>query len=114
MVTIDKIKSGIVSYLDHELIPMIPEEGFQRVMVGTAISLMLRQYSNKLDTIKDNQIVKMMGVINDNGDVDLETLRDEIKKQMSDDGVKMALPVVGTLTFKRGDIDKLYQYIMNV
>lgn len=114
MVTFDQIERGVAAYLDNELMPMIPEQGFQKIIAGTAISLMIKKTSGKFEMFRENQFVKMMGVIDESGNVDVETLKDELKKQVPDAGVKVEVPMIGMLTFHKTDVDKLYSYIVNV
>lgn len=115
MIPYAKVEKGLADYLDGELMPMIPETGFQRIIAGTAISLLIKKGGSQIAALKENPAVKMMGIFDDAGNVDVETLRDELKKNMPEDGVKVEVPMLGMLTFRKGDIDKLYSYItMNV
>lgn len=112
MVSVDKIEQGVADYLDAELMPQIKGDGFEKVVVGTATSLLIRRSGKIIEGYKDNKFVKMLGIMDDEGNVDVETLKDELKKNISKDGVKVDIPVIGTLTFHKEDVDKLYGYIM--
>lgn len=64
-----------------------------------------------LDSYKDNQLVKMLGIMDSEGNVDIDVLAEELKKNMPKEGVRVDVPIIGTLTFKENDVDKLYEYI---
>lgn len=106
-----QIQDGVVKYLDKELMPMLPETGFQRVLAGTAIAMLIRKYSPMLEVLKENQAMKMLGVVGEDGLYDLATLSEELKKQLPKEGMKVDVPVIGGLTFHSEDVDKLMEYI---
>lgn len=112
MVTIDQVEQGIAAYLDKELMPILPETGFQKIMIGTGISLVIRKYKNQIASLRENEIVKMMGIFDENGDVDIDVLKEELIKQVPEKGFKVDVPVIGGLTFKKDDVTKLYDYIV--
>lgn len=112
MVTINKIEHGIAAYLDSELMPKLPNSGWERLISGTAISLFIKKSGTILMSYKDNQVVQMLGVMDTEGNVDVETLAEEIKKNMPSEGLKLEIPAIGVMTFRKDDVDKLYDYIM--
>lgn len=112
MVSVDKIEQGIANYLDSELMPQLQNNGIEKVIIGTAASLFIRKYGTIIEGYKDNKLVKMLGIMDDDGNVDVDALTEELKKNISKEGVKIDVPIVGTLTFHKDDVDKLYDYIM--
>lgn len=113
MVTIDQVERGIAAYLDRELMPILPDTGFQKVLIGTGIGLALRKYKGQLAELKDHPVVKMLGVFDKNGNVDIDVVKEELGKQIPETGLKMELPMIGGLTFHKADVDKLHSYIVN-
>ena len=111
MVSIGKIEQGVAAYLDSELMPKLPANGVQKVIVGTAMSLLIKRSGAILDSYKDNQLVKMLGIMDSEGNVDIDVLAEELKKNMPKDGLRVDVPIIGALTFKENDVDKLYEYI---
>ena len=111
MVSIEKIEQGVAAYLDGELMPKLPANGVQRVIVGTAMSLLIKRSGAILDSYKDNQLVKMLGIMDSEGNIDIDILAEELKKNMPKDGLRVDVPIIGALTFKENDVDKLYEYI---
>lgn len=112
MISIDKIEKGIANYLDGELMPQLQDNKLEKVLVGTAASLAISRIGTIVASYKDNKLVKMLGIMDDEGNVDVEVLADELKKNISKEGVKVDIPIVGTMTFHKDDVDKLYEYIM--
>lgn len=114
MVSIDKIEYGVASYLDAELMPQLQNNGIEKVLIGTTVSLIIRKSGAIIAGYKDNKLVKMLGIMDSEGNVDVDILAEELKKNISKEGIKVDIPVVGTMTFHKEDVDKLYDYIMEV
>lgn len=114
MVSVDKIEKGLAGYLDAELIPQFQNNPMEKMLVGTAASLAIRKSGNIISSYKDNKIVKMLGIMDANGNVDVDTLAEELKKNMPKEGVKVEVPVIGVMTFHKEDVDKLHKYISEV
>lgn len=112
MVPISKIEAGIARYLDAEMLTQLPKDGWRRVAVGAAISIVIKRASAAAQGMTGNKMLNDMGILMQDGNVDLETLRDAIKAQIPDCGMKETVPILGTLTFYRRDVDTLYEYIM--
>lgn len=110
MVNINKVKNGIVKYLDAEVINKLP--GWRSWVFGAGAIIMLSKIDTIIDAIKEHPVVKMMGVIE--GDmVDVETLYAAFKKQAQTVGaVDINIPMIGDLRMGVADIDRLYNFIM--
>lgn len=111
MVSINKIEQGVAAYLDSELMPKLPNSGFEKVLAGTALSLAIRRSGNILDSYKNNKAVQMLGIMDKDGNVDVDVLAEELKKNIPTEGVKVDVPIIGALTFHKDDVDKLHEYI---
>lgn len=112
MVSIDKIEQGIANYLDGELMPQLQSNGWEKVLVGTAASLAIRKTGAIVAGYKDHKLVKMLGIMDDKGNVDVDALAMELKKNIPKDGFSVDIPIIGTMTFHKDDVDKLREYIM--
>lgn len=113
MVSVDDIEKGLALYLDKEFMPRLTDGSVQKVVVGMATSIFIKRIGDIALELQENKVVKMMGVFDDNGDVDLDMLRLELKKQIPESGLRMELPVVGKLIFYKADVDQLYNTIMS-
>lgn len=111
MVSIDKIQQGVAAYLDAELMPQLPNTGFEKVLAGTAMSLAIRRSGAILDSYKNNKAVQMLGLMDAEGNVDVDVLAEELKKNIPKEGMKVNIPIIGNMTFHKEDVDKLHEYI---
>lgn len=114
MVPIQTIQKGVAAYLDNEFMPNLPTNGFERVLAGTAIGLAIRKSGAIIESYKDNPAVKMLELMDAEGNIDVATLAEELKKNIPNDGVKVDLPIIGGMVFHKADVDKLQEYISMV
>lgn len=114
MVSIDKIEQGMALYLDEELMPQLQKDGVERVLVGTAASLLIRRLGTVAEEYRDSRFVKILGIMDESGDVDVDVLVEEVKKNISKEGFTIDVPVLGAMTFHKEDVDKLYTCIKEV
>lgn len=114
MVTIAQIQKGVAAYLDNEVMPQLPSNGFEKVLAGTAMSLAIRKSGAIIEGYKDNKAVQMLGIMDETGNVDVDVLMEELKKNIPIDGVRVDIPLIGGLTFHKDDVDKFRGYIPNV
>lgn len=112
MVSIDKIERGMARFLDAEMLPTLPTEGFTRVVAGTAMAVLVRRIGGVIRGYSNNNVVRGLGVMDDGGNVDVEILRDALKANVPETGLKVTIPFGGTMTFHKADVDSLYRYIM--
>lgn len=112
MIKYDKVQAGIAKYLDAELITKLDEDSVQKVLVGVAISLYIKKFSNLIAMAQDKPAIKMLDIIDDKGNIDIDTIKKELEKQIPDTGIKVDLPLIGTMTFHKSDIATLYEYIV--
>lgn len=111
MITLDDLRNGVVRYIDNELMPEFSQNGLEKVVVGTAIGLIIKKNFSKIETFKDHPLVKLTGVMDDEGNIDFDTLAAEVKENMPETGVSIEAPMIGKMTFKNEDVDKLEKYI---
>lgn len=111
MVSIDKIEKGVAAYMDSEIMPQLPNGGIEKVLAGTALSLVIRRSGTILEGYRNNQVVRMLGIMDEEGNVDVDVLAEELKKNITSDGVKIEIPIIGKMTFHKEDVDKLHEYI---
>lgn len=111
MIAISKIEQGVAAYMDSEVMPQLPTGGFEKVLAGTAVSLVIRRSGKILEGYKDNKAVQMLGLMDTDGNVDVDILAEELKKNIPAEGMKVDIPIIGKMTFHKEDVDKLHEYI---
>lgn len=113
MISTDRVMNGLVQFLDNELIPKLPPKGWQRPVCGTVIAMAHKHIHNLIDEYKTNPMLVGIGIFNEEGMVDIETLKAEFSRQLGAEGMTIQFPLIGGITFHQSDVDKLYYYIMN-
>lgn len=115
MATIEQIKRGLATFVDKEMLAKMQIGSFQRVMIGTGIGLAL---SNLDKTLRfDNPIISMLGVVNEDGTINIDSVASELKKNIPDEGMRFDLDILGiklgSVLFHRADAESLRTYIVN-
>lgn len=111
MVTIQQIQSGLAAYLDAEMMPKLPANGVQKVITGAAMGLLIKRSGAIIQEYSQHPFVKMLGITDENGNWDLDSLKTEVKKQIDGNGFDVEVPMLGVMTFHQADVDKLVTYI---
>ena len=115
MVTKDQVKRGLSRYVDTEITAKLPIGTVKKVLVGTAISLFMGNIEKNIESLSEHPFVKTLGIIDENGHYDIDRLAQEVKRNMSDEGMRFDLNIlgmhVGEMTFRRSDVDSLHAYI---
>ena len=106
-----KVLNGITKYIDTEIVDKI--EGWQKWVIGSCIGIALSNSTNLFNQLKDNEIVKMLGIINEENKIDIEKIYKEFKNQAKKGSISFEVPLVGTLTLNEQDVDKIYDFIRN-
>lgn len=108
MVDFDRVMRGIDHYLDQEILSKM---GWQKWVIGTAADLYTRNAKEIYHTLKENELVKMLGIIKDDM-IDLDMMHEELMKQARKGPVTIDLPLgMGKLTLNERDVDLLHQHI---
>ena len=110
MVSYEQVTNGLTKFIDSEIINQLT--GNQKILLGIGSGIALRKSENIYNGLRNNQIIKMLGIINDEG-IDIETLYEEAKKQAMKEVIRIDIPMIGTLKLNEEDIMKLYNYIKN-
>ena len=106
----DKVINGISKYIAVEMYPAIND--WQEILARMVISRAMANQEQIRKAITNNPIVKALALVDDNGDIDIDTLMKELKEQITAKGnVEIRLPMFGKFTFTANDVDKLYKMI---
>ena len=112
MVSKEQIEKGIAKYLDTELMPQIHTEPWKQLVIGASVSILVKRIGTVIDTAKDNKALSALGIIDNSGDFDIDIIAQEFKSKMPREGIKVDVPVLGSITFHDSDIDILYGKII--
>lgn len=111
MVTIKDIEKGIAEYMDTAFMPQLKETGLQKVLIGTGASLFIKRLGTIIGELKNNKIIATLGIFDKDGNVDIDTLAEELKKNMPDEGVVVDLGML-KMTLHESDIEEAYKCIV--
>ena len=110
MYSTEQIVNGIINYADSEVMHKLPTTG--KWVIGTAIGIASNKASKIIDNLKSNPIVVALDIIDENGNIDVDTVLQAMKQSADHYGnVSLEVPMVGKLTFSSSDIDMLKSYI---
>lgn len=107
----EQVINGLISYADNEVMSKLPTSG--KWVMGTAIGLATTKANNLVETLKTNTIVQMLGIVDEKGMIDVESLINAMKQSADKYGnISVDVPMIGKLTFTSSDVDRLRTYIM--
>lgn len=114
MVSVNKIKDGLAAYLDAELMPQLQKGSWQSIVVGTAVGVIISRTDKLIASLKNSQLAQTVEVIDSDGSVDIDTIRDMLKAQIEKQGSLTIenVPILKKLVFRAEDVDKAYEFIM--
>ena len=108
MVSIAQIENGLTRFIDNELAPKIPADGpnggLKRLGFLVGVTYMVHK---QMPTV-----LKTMGAVDQNGNVDFDGLMQAVKKFLPEDGLRVRVPVVDELVFYPHDIEQIKSYII--
>lgn len=111
MIPFEQVQRGVAAYLDREIMPVFKDEGWKRVAAGAAIALAINRAGGFVPMLSQHQVIRTLGVMDEEGNVDVEALVPVLKDQLAKEPMDLNIPMLGTLTFRENDVDKLYEYI---
>ena len=109
MVTIDQAMRGAAKFADNEIIPHLPTG--KGIGAGIALALILDGGKNRILALKDHPAVKMMGIMDEEGNIDLDRLYNAARTRVDGKKIPWDIPIIGELKFDVNDVDRLYKYI---
>lgn len=109
MATLAQVKTGAAAYIEQEIIAKIG--GWQKWVAGAAVSMALNRADAIFEALRQNPAVKLLGIIDDSGEIGIDALYSEFKKQAQRGPISFDVPMIGKLTLNESDVDKIYQSI---
>ena len=100
-----QLYSAINEYIDREIMPLGASMNLtDQFVFGFKMGIIKRKMQDVLKSYIHNDAAKMLGILDENGYIDIDTLYQSASDTMSQ--VKQ-LEVAG-ITFREGDLQKLY------
>ena len=109
MVTLRQFTDGARGYMQHSVLPHLPAN--KQFVSGVALGVIANKADIMMQQIKDNQLIKMLGLI-DGDMIDDDALIVALREQMERQGtLQLEIPWIGQLTFTAPDVDALQRAI---
>ena len=102
MVSIEQVKRGFANFVDREIVPVLP--GWKGILFAAGAPLVIEKKARELP---EHPLVQAMGVVDENGMVDIDKVYSAIK----DKAVGRWPVEIAGLKASEADLDKLYTYI---
>ena len=111
MVTQEQMIKGLSAYLDREMMPKIHMEPWKMFTIGTGAAVLVKRLAKATETLKDNKMLNALGVVDADGNIDIDILAETAKTNIPPEGLRIPVPVLGEIILHPSDIDILYQMI---
>lgn len=105
----NKVINGIAKYVDSEIVDNIT--GWQKWVIGSGVAIALSNTTDFFNKLKQNEFVKMLGIIDKNDKIDVDKIYKELKKQAKKSSITFNVPMIGAMTLNELDVDKIYELI---
>lgn len=109
MATLNNVISGLKNYLESELIPQI--SGLNKWIVGAGIAMSLDKGTEIFNQIKTIPLIHTLEIVDQEDNINIDKLYKYLLEQAKKSAVTFSAPIVGAMTFKSSDIEKLYNFI---
>lgn len=111
MVKFEKVLDGLSRYINKNVYPNIGND-WQELMMRLAVGRILNNPENVKQMVLSNGFVRTFGIIDSEGNVDIENLAKDLKREISNKGkITVEIPMLGKMSFVPADIDEIYQEI---
>lgn len=112
MVTANQVAAGLGDYLQKVIMPRM-DDG-RKIVIGTAYIMFAYRLDKIAEMLTKSNVAKLLGVVDDSGMIDIDTLQPALKEQFKQQGkLSFDIPYIGTLSFDANDIDEIFRYIRN-
>lgn len=108
---LEQVVKGIGAYLDAELMPLLQEKSWKRVVYGAGIALFLSKAPQNIAKLKENPAVASLDIIAEDNSVDVDTIVTVLKNQLGTESMAVDIPGVGTINLKSADLDTIRNFI---
>ena len=108
---IEEIVNGAAKYIADKIYPTMND--WQRIIAVDVVTRAINYAESSKETLMSNALVRALGYVDVNGDVDIENVLIRLKSSIREKGGKwkVKFPLMPTYTFAESDVDDLFNYI---
>ncbi len=105
--TYEQVVQGIGRYIANDILPTM--NTWQQILATVAVDRYMKNAGVLKPVLMNNPLIKPLGIIDDNGCVDVDNLINDVKSAMNARGdIVITLPIIGCkLKFNTSDIERL-------
>lgn len=111
MYNLNQVMTGLTKFIDNEILTKI--NGWQKWVIGTGLGIATTKMENIFNSLKHNELIKALDLIDENDHINVDVIYEELMKQAQKEPITIDLPMLGALTLKEQDVMSLYNYIKN-
>lgn len=111
MANMKAVEKGLGRFIEYEIMGSMPNGSWQKLVAGTAVALGIKNLENTLMSYKEHPLIKMLGLWDDHGDIDIDSVGEALKSNLKEGGMRIEFPLIGYVTFHEDDVDTLKRYI---
>lgn len=110
MVSFEKVIDGLMRYLNKNLYANMND--WQEILARLAVGRIIGNPEELKKSLMGNGIVRTFAIMDSEGNVDLEPIMRDLKKEIERKGkLGIEIPMFGKLSFVASDIDEIYREI---
>lgn len=110
MIEFEKVVNGLSQYINKNI--YVGMNDWQEIAARIAVSRVLDNEEKIKKFLMENGYVRTFGVMDDEGNIDIENLGKELKQAVElKEKVVVSVPFFGKMTFTSKDVDELYREI---
>lgn len=108
MIAMTSAINGIKKYIYTDMLPHLPT--IKQILLGGYIELAQGNAMNAALKLRDHPAISILGVFDESGNVD-ETRLYTVLFDIFSEKRTIDIPMIGTYTFSRSDVDKLFDFM---
>lgn len=109
-VKFEAVLDGAAKFLDKEVYPGMND--WQQIIARMFVGRIFNSRETIKAAVVNNGFIRTFGIVDENGDVDIESLAIDLKNEMQrKEKLTFTIPLYGNLTFRPSDVDSLYEMI---
>lgn len=114
MVNAAQAAQGLGLYMDRELLPSLPKDGWKGFGIGVAATLLCSRMQGMLEQYVRMPALQQMGLCTKEGCFDLAAVKEAALKSMPEEGLLVSTAMGIGFRIRKEDIEKLGKYIEEV
>lgn len=109
-----QVLDGTLQFVEHEMLPALT--GWKLIMASAALIQCKKNAEPLLQELADNKAVSMLGIVDGDGNIEVESavtaLKESIRKHGKGGKVPLDIPVLNiSFSFTEANVDSLKDYI---